>query len=55
MATDLPNVAFVRPDGKKVLIVLNKAQSVKNFNISDGGKYVATSLAGGAVGTYLWK
>jgi glucosylceramidase len=51
---NLPNVAFKTPEGKKVLIVLNDAESVQNFNISFNGKSITTSLAKGAVGTFVW-
>lgn len=51
---NLPNVAFKTPEGKKVLIVLNDAGAVQNFNISFKNKSVATSLAQGAVGTFVW-
>ena len=50
----LHNVAYVRPDGKKVLIVLNDGSSLQQFNISFKGKWVTTSLEGGAAGTYVW-
>lgn len=50
----LHSVAFVRPDGKKVLIVLNDSGSSTSFNIKYKGKWVVTSLAGATVGTYVW-
>jgi glucosylceramidase len=50
----LHNVAFKRPDGKKVLIVVNDGNTAQNFNISVDNKRVATSLDAGAVGTYVW-
>ena len=50
----LHNVAFVRPDGKKVLIVLNDAATLQQFNIGFRNKWVTTSLDGGAVGTYVF-
>jgi glucosylceramidase len=50
-----PNVAFKNTDGSKVLIVLNSASSPLTFNIIFNGKFVATTLNGGAVGTYTWK
>jgi len=52
--SSLPNVAFKIPDGKKVLIVENNGEGVQVFNIRFGGKTVSTSLAKGAVGTYIW-
>ncbi len=54
MVTSLPNVAFKRPDGKKVLIVLNDSGGPRAFNIKFKGKWAVTSLTNGAVGTYVW-
>lgn len=51
---NLPNVAFVTPSGKKVLIVLNKFNSFQSFNIKFRNKAVVTGLEGGAVGTFVW-
>jgi glucosylceramidase len=47
-------VAFNNPEGKKVLIVLNKGTQTESFNIKFKGKMVTSSLNGGAVGTYVW-
>ena len=54
MPANLVNVAFKAPDGKKVLIVLNKADFSQTFNISFNGKNTTSSLNKGAVGTYIW-
>lgn len=50
----LYNVAFKRPDGKKVLIVLNDGTTAQSFNIKYKDRWAATSLVAGAVGTYVW-
>lgn len=50
----IQTVAFKRPDGKKVLIVLNEATSAQTFNIKFKGKWVSTALDAGAVATYVW-
>jgi len=50
----LPNVAFITPEGRKVLIVLNNSGSTQNFNITFNGKRVAASLDDGNVATYVW-
>ena len=50
----LPNVAFLTPDGKKVLIVQNNSGSRRNFNIEFKRKTVSASLEKDAVGTYTW-
>lgn len=52
--TNLPNVAFKTPDGKKVLIVINTGTETKSFNIQFKGKIVSATLASGAVGTFVW-
>jgi len=51
---NLPNVAFLSPEGKKVLIVLNTGSSYQSFNIKFKGKIVTASLDAGAVGTFVW-
>lgn len=53
-AGTLLTVAFKNPEGKKVLIVLNKGAASETFNIKFNGKIVTTSLSNGAVGTYVW-
>jgi glucosylceramidase len=50
----LPNVAFLAPDGKKVLIVLNTTPDKRNFNVKFRGNTLPLSLDGGAVGTWVW-
>lgn len=51
----LPNVAFVTPSGKKVLIVHNESPVASKFYLRVNGKSVGLSLPGAAVGTYIWK
>ncbi len=50
----VPNVAFKRPDGKKVLIVLNDGNNPFSFNIRFKGAWATANLAAGAAGTYIW-
>ncbi|MGB8376795.1 MAG: glycoside hydrolase family 30 beta sandwich domain-containing protein [Salegentibacter sp.] len=52
---NLNNVAFRTPQGKKVLIVENDGTNFEMFNIKYNGKWITTSLSGGAVGTYIWE
>lgn len=51
---NLYNVAFKRPDGKKVLIVENDGNTTQTFNINFKGKWVSPTLDAGAVGTFVW-
>ena len=53
-AGSLFNVAFKRPDGKKVMIVENDGSTTQQFNIKFNDKWVTTGLDAGAVGTYVW-
>lgn len=50
----LDNVAFKRPDGKVVAIVVNRAAESRTFSIKHKGKVAPASLPAGAVATYIW-
>jgi glucosylceramidase len=54
VVSNLSNVAFETPDGKKILIVENNNASQIYFNIRFKGKWVTTSLPVGAAATYVW-
>jgi glucosylceramidase len=51
---DLHNVAFVTPEGKKVLIVVNDSDASKDFSIRYADRFAPVSLAAGSVGTFVW-
>jgi glucosylceramidase len=51
---NLYNVAFLRPDGKKVLIVENDGTSTQSYNIQFNNKWAPASIEAGAVATYVW-
>ncbi len=50
----LYNVAFLRPDGKKVLIVENDGHNKQSFNLRFGDQWAVCTLNGGEVATYIW-
>ena len=52
--SSLQNVAFRTPAGKKVVLVENDGGTTVSFNIGFHGKWIATTLPAGAVGTYAW-
>jgi glucosylceramidase len=52
--TDLPNVAFVDPAGKKVLIVLNEATEARTFGFRFSNQTASATLPPGSVGTFVW-
>jgi glucosylceramidase len=51
---NLNNVAFKRPDGKRVLLVENDGATAIIFNLKFNGRWVVVSLDGGSVGTFIW-
>lgn len=53
-ADSVYTVAFLNPDGRKVLIVLNDGNDVKEFAIRFNDNVATISLPAGAVGTYVW-
>ena len=53
-AEGLSNVAFLRADGKQVLIVHNDSKDNKQFEIRSGNQHFKASLPAGATGTWLW-
>jgi glucosylceramidase len=50
----LPNVAFITPEGKKVLIALNETNENKTFSIHFNDQTASTNLTAGAVATFVW-
>jgi len=48
------NVAYIGPEGKKILIVVNDNDQPKIFSIQFNGMTATTRLNAGAVGTYVW-
>lgn len=51
---NIANVAFRRPDGKKVIIAVNTGTAAQSFNIRTGNRWFTATLDGGAVGTFVW-
>jgi glucosylceramidase len=49
-----PNVAFQRPDGKKVLLVVNEHKEAKDFAVTVVDKSTKINLPAGAVATLVW-
>ncbi|HVW96024.1 MAG TPA: glycoside hydrolase family 30 beta sandwich domain-containing protein [Mucilaginibacter sp.] len=50
----LPNVAFITPEGKVVVIVYNDGDEEQSFNIISGRSAITSSLNTGAVATYVF-
>lgn len=52
--SNLFNTAFVTPQGKIVLIVMNDSSSEQHFNVNVKGKWIQSSLASGSVSTIIF-
>lgn len=50
----LQSVAFLTPQGKKVLLVLNTGSTSQSFNIEFKGKRVTAILQAQSAGTFIW-
>jgi glucosylceramidase len=50
----VPNVAFKRPDGKKVLIAANNANKEQQFVVTTGAKSFNVTLPENGVATFVW-
>jgi glucosylceramidase len=51
---NLPNVVFITPAGRKVLIAVNEASVEKRFTINFHGKFASLTLPGLSTGTFVW-
>jgi len=54
IVSNLQNVAFKTPEGKKVLVVLNDGDVTQTFNIKYKGRKVTATLNSGSVATFVW-
>ncbi|RZJ71699.1 glycoside hydrolase family 30 beta sandwich domain-containing protein [Flavobacterium sp.] len=50
----LPNVAFLTPDGKTVLVVVNTSAAAKTFSVNFNNQTFSSQLDAGAVSTYIF-
>lgn len=51
----LHGVAFLNPDGKRVLIVLNESASPVSFAIREGDRQASAALPARTAATYVWR
>ncbi len=51
----LPNVAFLTPESKIVLVVANDSWSRRKLYIQYNGKFVELNITPGSVATYIWE
>lgn len=53
-AGSIEDVAFVNPDGSKVLLALNSSKEPKDFKVRWGAKSFAYTLPAGAAASFVW-
>lgn len=51
---NLPIVAFLRPDGTRVLLMMNESESPLEFGVQDGRGTASVYIPAKAVATYVW-
>jgi glucosylceramidase len=51
---DVEDVAFVDPDGGRVLVAFNSGASARRFAVADGGRGFTATLPAGAAATFTW-
>ena len=51
---NLPQVAFITPEGKRVLLVANEGNTNIQFSIKWNNSFAQAKLPGGTVATYVW-
>jgi glucosylceramidase len=51
---NIHNAAFVRPDGKKVLLALNDGNTAFTFNLKYKGKWAPVTIPASTVATFVW-
>jgi glucosylceramidase len=51
---NVPQVAFITPEGKKVLVIANEGNGTFNFSIKWKNTFASGQLPGGTVATYVW-
>jgi glucosylceramidase len=51
----LTNVAFLNPDGKIVMVIINNSSSTQTFAVNCQGNQFEGSIPAKTVGTYIWK
>ena len=54
-AGSIEDVAFVNPDGGKVVVAINSGSNSQDFNVNDGERCFVATLPAGAVGTFTWR
>lgn len=52
--TSVSNAVFLRPDGKKVMLLVNENGAAVNVNVKIKGKWAVVNIPANAVVTYIW-
>jgi O-glycosyl hydrolase len=55
ISSGLDDVAFLNPDGSKVLIAYNNSSAAIPFGVASDGSYFSYTIPAGAMTTFLWR
>jgi O-glycosyl hydrolase len=55
VSSGLDDVAFVNPDGSKVLIAYNNSSAAIPFGVASDGSYFSYTIPAGAMTTFVWR
>jgi glucosylceramidase len=55
ISTGLDDVAFLNPDGSKVLVAYNNSTAPITFGVASDGSYFSYTIPDGAMTTFLWR
>ncbi|MBV8217899.1 MAG: hypothetical protein JO325_05510 [Solirubrobacterales bacterium] len=55
ISSGLDDVAFLNPDGSKVLVAYNNSTAAITFAVGSDGNYFSYTIPGGALTTFVWR
>ena len=55
ISSGLDDVAFLNPDGSKVLVVYNNSGAPITFGVASNGSYFSYTIPAGAMTTFVWR
>jgi glucosylceramidase len=55
ISSGLDDVAFVNPDGSKVLVAYNNSTAPSSFGVQSDGSYFSYTIPAGAMTTFVWR
>src|SRR5581483_1285645 len=54
ISSGLDDVAFINPDGSKMLVAYNNSSAAISFAVASDGSYFSYAIPAGAMTTFVW-